>query len=132
MAYTRGNLAVQPKRKQEANPLYREKTKVVTKRRVLPLQEKLLYMLTLGAFILVAASLIWRYVHIYDLNMQAQQLDSKIASNKKLIATYKMEKQTLEQTIVPRAKEMGFGVPSEESTIYVPLSSQATDKAGIK
>ncbi|MFD2879995.1 hypothetical protein ACFTAO_34925 [Paenibacillus rhizoplanae] len=83
MAYTRGNLAVQPKRKETANPLYREKTKVVTRRRVLPLQEKLLYMLTLGAFILVAASLIWRYVHIYDLNMQAQKLDSAIANSKK-------------------------------------------------
>lgn len=130
MAYTRGNLAVQPKRKEAANPLYREKTKVVTRRRVLPLQEKLLYMLTLGAFILVAASLIWRYVHIYDLNMQAQKLDSAIANSKKQIATFQMEKQTLEQTIVPRAKEMGFVVPSVDSTIYVPLSSQATDKAG--
>ncbi|MFD1904848.1 hypothetical protein ACFSQ7_13625 [Paenibacillus rhizoplanae] len=48
----------------------------------------------------------------------------------KQIATFQMEKQTLEQTIVPRAKEMGFVVPSEDSTIYVPLSSQATDKAG--
>ncbi|QUL53586.1 hypothetical protein KDC22_24930 [Paenibacillus tritici] len=130
MAYTRGNLAVQPKRKQETNPLYREKKKVVTTRRVLPLQEKLMYMLTLGAFILVAAALIWRYVHIYDLNLQAQKLDSEIAKNKKQIATFQMEKQTLEQTIVKRAKEMGYVVPPMDSTIYVPLSSQATNKAG--
>lgn len=83
MAYTRGNLAVQPKRKEEVNPLYREKTKVVTRRMVIPLQEKLMYMLTLGAFVLVAVALIWRYVHIYDLNLQAQKLDSEIANNKK-------------------------------------------------
>jgi cell division protein FtsL len=127
MAYTRGNLAVQPKRKEESNPLYREKTKVVTRRRVLPLQEKLLYMLTLGAFILVAASLIGRYVHIYDLNMQAQKLDRTIADNKKQISTYQMEKQNLEQTVVERAKQMGFVTPPVDSTIYVPVSSEGTD-----
>ncbi|MBW4080085.1 cell division protein FtsL [Paenibacillus sp. S150] len=127
MAYTRGNLAVQPKRKEEADRLYREKTKVVTRRMVLPLQEKLLYMLTLGVFVLVAATLIWRYVHIYDLNLQAQKLDAKIASTKKEISTYQMEKQNLEQTVAQRAAELGYRTPSEDSTIYIPLSSTATD-----
>lgn len=127
MAYTRGNLAVQPKRKEEADRLYREKTKVVTRRMVLPLQEKLLYMLTLGVFVLVAATLIWRYVHIYDLNLQAQKLDAQIASTKKDIATFQMEKQTLEQSVVQRAAELGYTKPSEDSTIYIPLSSTATD-----
>ncbi len=127
MAYTRGNLAVQPKRKEEADRLYREKTKVVTRRMVLPLQEKLLYMLTLSVFVLVAATLIWRYVHIYDLNLQAQKLDAQIASTKKDIATFQMEKQTLEQSVVQRAAELGYTKPSEDSTIYIPLSSTATD-----
>jgi cell division protein FtsL len=130
MAYTRGNLAVQPKRKEEVNPLYREKTKVITTRRVLPLQEKLLYMMTLGAFILVSAALIWRYVHIYDLNLQAQKLDSEIAKSKKQIAIYQMEKQTLEQTVVKRAEEMGYKTPPVDSTIHVLLGNQATDKTG--
>ncbi|OKP69496.1 hypothetical protein A3842_25665 [Paenibacillus sp. P3E] len=127
MAYTRGNLAVQPKRKEEADRLYREKTKVVTRRMVLPLQEKLLYMLTLGVFVLVAVTLIWRYVHIYDLNLQAQKLDAQIASTKKDIATFQMEKQSLEQTVAQRAAELGFVKPSEDSTIYIPLNSTATD-----
>ncbi|WP_379161222.1 cell division protein FtsL [Paenibacillus sp. sgz5001063] len=127
MAYTRGNLAVQPKRKEEADRLYREKTKVVTRRMVLPLQEKLLYMLTLGVFVLVAVTLIWRYVHIYDLNLQAQKLDAKIASTKKDIATFQMEKQSLEQTVAKRAAELGYVKPSDDSTIYIPLSSTATD-----
>lgn len=126
MAYTRGNLAVQPKRKEEADRLYREKTKVVTRRMVLPLQEKLLYMLTLGVFVLVAATLIWRYVHIYDLNLQAQELDAKISTTKKDIATFQMEKQTLEQSVAQRAAELGYTKPSEDSTIYVPLNSTAT------
>ncbi|AIQ19885.1 MULTISPECIES: hypothetical protein [unclassified Paenibacillus] len=127
MAYTRGNLAVQPKRKEEVNPLYREKTKVVTRRMVIPLQEKLMYMLTLGAFVLVAVALIWRYVHIYDLNLQAQKLDSEIANNKKQIATYQMEKQNLEQLVIEKAKKLGYVQPPEDTTIYVPVGSTSTD-----
>lgn len=128
MAYTRGNLAVQPKRKEEANPLYREKTKVVTRRKVLPLQEKLMYMLTLGAFVLVAVALIWRYVHIYDLNLQAQKLDSEIAKNKRQIATYQMEKQNLEQLVVEKAEKLGYVQPQENKTIYVPVSGTSNNK----
>ncbi|MFC3745498.1 septum formation initiator family protein [Paenibacillus sp. GCM10012306] len=128
MAYTRGNLAVQPKRKEEKNPLYREKTKVVTRRKVLPMQEKLLYMLTLSVFVLVAVTLIWRYVHIYDLNKQAQKLDAEISRDKKQIATYQMEKQTLEQSIPQKAKEkLGFVAPNEDTTIFVPKSGTSTD-----
>ncbi|GGF77864.1 hypothetical protein GCM10010912_23620 [Paenibacillus albidus] len=127
MAYTRGNLAVQPKRKKEVNPLYREKTKVVTRRTGLPMQEKLLYMLTLGVFVLVAATLIWRYVQIYDLNKQAQDLERVISASKKEIAVYQMEKQTLEQQIPEKAKQMGFVEPDEDATIYVPLSGKTTD-----
>jgi cell division protein FtsL len=127
MAYTRGNLAVQPKRKEEANPLYREKTKVVTRRMVLPMQEKLLYMLTLTVFVLVAVTLIWRYVHIYDLNKQGQKLDAEIARDKKQIATYQMEKQTLEQLIPQKARKLGFVSPNEDATIYVPLKETSTD-----
>lgn len=127
MAYTRGNLAVQPKRKQETNPLYREKTKVVTRRKVLPLQEKLLYMLTLGVCVLVAITLISRYVQIYDLNLQAQKLDKDIATDKKQISTYQMEKQTLEQKVAEKAQKLGYGAPDENATIYIPASPKSTE-----
>ncbi|UQZ32887.1 cell division protein FtsL [Paenibacillus sp. PK3_47] len=126
MAYTRGNLAVQPKRKEEVNPLYREKKKVVTRRHGLPLQEKLLYMLTLGVFVLVAVTLISRYVHIYDLNLQAQKLDSEIAQNKKQIGIYQMEKQKLEQTVAQRAKEQGYVTPDADKTIRVSADNPAS------
>ncbi|MNO41755.1 Cell division protein FtsL [compost metagenome] len=127
MAYTRGNLAVQPKRKEEVNPLYREKTKVVTKRRVLPLQEKLLYMLTLGVCVLVAITLISRYVHIYDLNLQAQKLDRDIATAKKQISTYEMEKQNLEQKVAQKARDLGYVSPNEDTTIFIPANSLSTE-----
>ena len=127
MAYTRGNLAVQPKRKEEINPLYREKTKVVTKRRVLPLQEKLLYMLTLGVCVLVAITLISRYVHIYDLNLQAQKLDKDIATAKKQISTFEMEKQSLEQKVAQKAKDLGYVSPDENTTIFIPANPISTE-----
>lgn len=127
MAYTRGNLAVQPKRKEQANPLYREKTKVVTRRTGLPIQEKLLYMLTLTVFVLVASGLIWRYLHIYDLNKQGQQLDEAIAKTNKQIATYQMEKQKLEQMVADRAKAAGYVAPDEERSINVSVNSTSTD-----
>ncbi|AIQ25500.1 septum formation initiator family protein [Paenibacillus sp. FSL H7-0737] len=127
MAYTRGNLAVQPKRKEEVNPLYREKTKVVTKRRVLPLQEKLLYMLTLGVCVLVAITLISRYVHIYDLNLQAQKLDKDIATAKKQISTFEMEKQNLEQKVAQKAKDLGYVAPDENATIFIPVNPISTE-----
>ncbi|CAH1055737.1 septum formation initiator family protein [Paenibacillus pseudetheri] len=127
MAYTRGNLAVQPKRKEEVNPLYREKTKVVTKRRVLPLQEKLLYMLTLGVCVLVAITLISRYVHIYDLNLQAQKLDKDIATAKKQISTFEMEKQSLEQKVAQKAKDLGYVSPDENTTIFIPANPLSTE-----
>lgn len=127
MAYTRGNLAVQPKRKEEVSPLYREKTKVVTKRRVLPLQEKLLYMLTLGVCVLVAITLISRYVHIYDLNLQAQKLDKDIATAKKQISTYEMEKQNLEQKVAQKAKDLGYVAPDENTTIFIPANPISTE-----
>jgi len=127
MAYTRGNLAVQPKRKEQANPLYREKTKVVTRRTGLPIQEKLLYLLTLTVFVLVASGLIWRYLHIYDLNKQGQQLDEAIAKTNKQIATYQMEKQKLEQMVADRAKAAGYVAPDEERSINVSVNSTSTD-----
>lgn len=120
MAYTRGNLAVQQQREQKTNPRYREKTKVVTRRTALPLQEKLLYLLTLALFVLVASVLVWRYVHIYDLNKQAQELDSTISTAKKQIAVYQKEKQDLEQQVAVKARNWGWTSPDDNQTIFVP------------
>ncbi|BCG60245.1 hypothetical protein [Paenibacillus sp. URB8-2] len=117
MAYTRGNLAVQQQREQKVNPRYREKTKVVTRRTTLPMQEKLLYLLTLALFVLVSSVLVWRYVHIYDLNKQAQDLDTEISKAKKQIAVYQKEKQDLEQQVAMKAREQGYSVPEDSITV---------------
>ncbi|MFP4975658.1 hypothetical protein ACE6ED_09640 [Paenibacillus sp. CN-4] len=128
MAYTRGNLAVQQQQNEKTNPRYREKTKVVTRRLALPMQEKLLYLVTLAVFIAVSAVLIGRYAHIYDLNAQAQALDKNTAKYKKEISTLQMQKQTLEQKVVEIAQSWGWQVPDEGKTIHVPRTE--TKSAG--
>ncbi|WP_025691637.1 hypothetical protein [Paenibacillus zanthoxyli] len=127
MAYTRGNLAVQQQREPKVNPRYREKTKVITRRTVLPVQEKLLYLLTLALFVLVSSVLVWRYAHIYDLNKQAQTLDTKISEAKKKIAVYQKEKQDLEQQIPAKARSWGWTSPDDQETIFVPRNVAYTN-----
>jgi cell division protein FtsL len=84
-------------------------------------------MLTLGVCVLVAITLISRYVHIYDLNLQAQKLDKNIATAKKQISTYEMEKQSLEQKVAQKAKDLGYVSPDENTTIYIPANSLSTE-----
>ncbi|MDT3426506.1 cell division protein FtsL [Paenibacillus forsythiae] len=81
------------------------------------MQEKLLYLLTLALFVLVASVLVWRYVHIYDLNKQAQELDSRISKAKKEIAVYQKEKQDLEQQVVDKARAEGFTIPEDSIVV---------------
>lgn len=122
MAYSRGNLAIQERQNETVKPAprYREKTKVVVKRTAIPMREKLLYLLTVIVFVAVAAGLIWRYVHIYDLNKQAQQADRAITETHKQISVYKMEKQMLEQQIVEKAERMGYVRADDANAIHIP------------
>lgn len=76
---------------------------------------------------MVAITLISRYVHIYDLNLQAQKLDKEIASAKKQISTYEMEKQNLEQKVAQKAKDLGYVAPDENTTIFIPASPLSTE-----
>jgi cell division protein FtsL len=84
-------------------------------------------MLTLGVCVLVAITLISRYVHIYDLNLQAQKLDKDIATAKKQISTYEMEKQNLEQKVAQKAKDLGYVAPDENATIFIPANPISTE-----
>ncbi|SFI60395.1 Cell division protein FtsL [Paenibacillus sp. UNC496MF] len=70
MAYMNGNLALQPKRKPEQKPSYRETKKVVVKRKSIPVQEKLLYLFTILACVVVAGVIIFRYAQIYQMEQK--------------------------------------------------------------
>ncbi|MHA7963774.1 cell division protein FtsL [Paenibacillus sp. CAU 1782] len=77
MAYINGNLALQPKRKQEQDYKIRETKKRVIKRKSLPVQEKLLYLFTVLVCVVVAGVIIFRYAQIYDMNLQIRQLTNE-------------------------------------------------------
>ncbi|KRE35164.1 cell division initiation protein [Paenibacillus sp. Soil522] len=76
MAYVNGNLALQPKRKQDQQTVIKETKRLVKTRKSLPVQEKLLYMFTVLMCVVVAGVIIFRYAQIYDMNLQIKKLNS--------------------------------------------------------
>ncbi|WP_028611231.1 cell division protein FtsL [Paenibacillus harenae] len=76
MAYINGNLALQPKRKQNQQTVVKETKKVVVTRKSIPVQEKLLYMFTVLVCVAVAGVIIFRYAQIYDMNVEIKKLNS--------------------------------------------------------
>ncbi|GAS83052.1 hypothetical protein [Paenibacillus amylolyticus] len=125
MAYTRGNLAVKEKASQErvTQQRYKETTKVVTRRTGLPAREKILYLITLVAVILVGGALMSRYAQIYDLNKQAQSTISDIKGYEKTIADLQVEKETLNNQVIENAKQLGYVEASGKDVIFVPRST---------
>ncbi|WP_145151103.1 hypothetical protein [Paenibacillus xylanexedens] len=125
MAYTRGNLAVKEKASQErvTQQRYKETTKVVTRRTGLPAREKILYLITLVAVILVGGALMSRYAQIYDLNKQAQSTISDIKGYEKTIADLQVEKETLNNQVIDNAKQLGYVEASGKDVIFVPRST---------
>jgi cell division protein FtsL len=72
-----GNLALQPKRKQDQQTVIKETKRLVKTRKSLPVQEKLLYMFTVLMCVVVAGVIIFRYAQIYDMNLQIKKLNSE-------------------------------------------------------
>jgi cell division protein FtsL len=71
-----GNLALQPKRKQDQQTVIKETKRLVKTRKSLPVQEKLLYMFTVLMCVVVAGVIIFRYAQIYDMNLDIKKLNS--------------------------------------------------------
>lgn len=80
MAYVNGNLALQPKRKQDQQPAIKETKRLVKTRKSLPVQEKLLYLFTVLMCVVVAGVIIFRYAQIYDMNLDIKKLNSEYQS----------------------------------------------------
>ncbi|MEV5025033.1 cell division protein FtsL [Paenibacillus sp. LPE1-1-1.1] len=76
MAYVNGNLAMQPKRKQDQQPAIKETKRLVKTRKSIPVQEKLLYMFTVLMCVVVAGVIIFRYAQIYDMNLEIKKLNN--------------------------------------------------------
>lgn len=117
MAYTRGNLAVKEQQKpaKRTSPGYREKTMVVTRRTYLPIKEKLLYLLTIVACVMVASLIIWQNANIYGLNKETQTVERAIKKSNAEIKKLTVQKQELLNGIRDKAIQLGYQEPTGES-----------------
>ncbi|OMF21048.1 cell division protein FtsL [Paenibacillus sp. FSL H8-0548] len=77
MAYINGNLALQPKRKQDQQTVIKETKRLVKTRKSIPVQEKLLYMFTVLMCVVVAGVIILRYAQIYDMSIDIKKLNNE-------------------------------------------------------
>ncbi|MFB5266204.1 hypothetical protein ACE41H_05310 [Paenibacillus enshidis] len=134
MAYTRGSLAVKEKVQQQVpQRRYRETTKVVTRRKELPIREKLLYLATVLVLVAVMVMLAGRYAQIYQLGASIHSKEIAISELKTSNAELKVQKERLENQIVTAAKEQGYIEPTKEPIrVYTGTSSgnAAADGSG--
>ncbi|MGM1046531.1 Cell division protein FtsL [Paenibacillus uliginis N3/975] len=131
MAYTRGNLAVQERQKQQPQKQqpsqYLEKTTVIKRRSQLPKREKLLYLMSVLFVVTVTGWVGMSHVKVYDLNRQIQNADSDIHKLNKSMDTLQVKKQTLEMGIAQKAKELGYVQVEQGDAIHVPATSGKSD-----
>lgn len=130
MAYTRGNLAVKERQKQQPSQ-YVEKTTVIKRRSQLPQREKLLYLMSVLIVVAVMGWVGMSHVKIYDLNRQIQNTATEIKTLNSGIDTLQVEKQTLEMGIAQKAKELGYVQAEEGDVIHVPAPSGKSDTSSV-
>lgn len=125
MAYVRGNLAVQPKRRPQVEERYRETTKTVVRKAQISGREKLLYLMTVFFCVAVAVFLISRYADIYSQNREVQQIIGKTQTLTKEITVAEAERQALLdwKAIEKIALENGLVWPEQANDIKVQKQS---------
>jgi len=128
MAYQNGNLALKPKRKPEQQN-YREKRTIVVKRKSMPMQEKLLYMFTIIAAVLVAGVIIFRYAQVYEVNLEVRNLSKQY--DKMAIEIKELEKKVQSLSDPERIKQMAEseGMSTAKQTVTVPRKDTAAETA---
>lgn len=125
MAYVRGNLAVQPKRRPQVEERYRETTKTVVRKAQISGREKLLYLMTVFFCVAVAVFLISRYADIYSQNREVQKIIGTTQTLTKEISVAEAERQALLDwsAIEKIALENGLVWPEEANDIRVQKQS---------
>jgi len=80
LAYTSGNLALQPKRKPEQQPVKETKT-VVKVRRMIPPAEMLRYLFSVAVIVGLVVLIIFRYAQDYRMQLQIKTMDATYAES---------------------------------------------------
>lgn len=132
MAYY-GNLALRPERApQETVQKTHRKSGKVVRRRQLPIGEKLLYLFSVGVFVIVAAFVILRYAEIYQMNGKLQDLNRKYEQTSLQIKEMQRQVEALSdpsrikamataQGMVPIDQRQGFTVTSKDGQTAVAM-----------
>ncbi|MGN7454992.1 septum formation initiator family protein [Paenibacillus pasadenensis] len=109
MAYTNGNLALQPKRKPQQQPV-KETKRVVKVRRTIPPREMLRYMASVLAVVGVLVLILFRYAQDYRMELQIKELNSsyKQAAVEVKVLQGEVAKLSDPAVIAKKAKELGM------------------------
>ncbi len=120
MAYY-GNLALRPERVQEEKVQQSRTThkSKVTRRRSIPIGEKLLYLFTIAVVVLVAGIIIFRYAQIYQINGQIQATNKTYEQTSEQMKELQREVERLSdpKLIVEKATALGYKSVSGAITI---------------
>ncbi|WP_068607886.1 FtsB/FtsL family cell division protein [Paenibacillus swuensis] len=130
-AYIHGNLAVNPNPKRKKATRIRETTTFVVRKKI-STQEKLLYLFTIVACVLVAGVIIFRYAQIYEMNLQLQTVEKEIkvlqTENSKM--KLKLEAMMNPAELEKRALQEGFTKGQSDSKEYV-VPNKNTGSEGV-
>jgi cell division protein FtsL len=111
MAYY-GNLALRPERVQEerVQPKQTTQKSKVTRRRSIPIGEKLLYMFTIAVVVIIAGFVIFRNAQIYQINGEIQAKNKTYQQTSELMKELQREVERLSvpKLIVEKAIAQGM------------------------
>jgi cell division protein FtsL len=130
--YVHGNLAMEEQINQEKTVKVREIKRKVYRKKIIPVQEKLLYLFTVVLCVIVAGTIIWRYAQIYEMNTEIHTIETQI---KTLQAENDILKQQWNKANDPErlrveAEQMGLAQIDPDQITHVtnkPTLSKSTD-----
>jgi cell division protein FtsL len=126
-----GNLALQPERAGESAQQQRGAVRR-TRRRTLPVGEKLLYLLTVALLVAVAGVVIYRYAEIYQMNRTIQEY--RLEHDKMMTQVKELQREVERlkdpSRIAEEASRQGF-IRIDSRGIAVVTDSNRTDRVAM-
>lgn len=131
-AYINGSLALEERNGQRIDDA--KAKRAVYRRKTLPIHEKLLYLFTVIACVVVAGAIIWRYAQIYEMNTHIQQIEREMkllqAENNKLkleigrlSSPERFQKEAAKFGLVPNDQQVSISAASSKTTMHDKLAA---------
>ncbi|RXZ77118.1 cell division initiation protein [Paenibacillaceae bacterium] len=129
MSYMHGNLALQPNKRPEEKEIVREKKRVIVRRKTLSVQEKLLYMFTIVACVIIAGTIILKYAQIYQMNLDIREMTSQQDAMAVEMKELQKKVEQLSDPDVIRSKALEAGMVQSDSTITLEVEKASGQTA---